>query len=139
MDVLGERWTVLILRELLLGPKRFTEILGRMPAIGPIAPGRLSGLALEYDADTGERFSMTVGDGALRVRSAPKRVIAEGDLVAVNSHYTTAPNTRGRAVIDPFRVRDQKIVEHLAQRAGRAGDLRQRQHDVLTPQTHRAA
>ncbi|MER7690438.1 helix-turn-helix domain-containing protein [Streptomyces sp. NPDC097610] len=36
MDVLGERWTVLILRELLLGPKRFTEILGRMPSIGPI-------------------------------------------------------------------------------------------------------
>jgi predicted SnoaL-like aldol condensation-catalyzing enzyme len=41
-----------------------------------------------------------------------ERVIAKGDLVAVNSHYTTAPNTRGRAVIDPFRVRDQKIVEH---------------------------
>jgi len=77
-----------------------------------IAPGRLSGLALECDVDTGERFSMTVGDGALRVRSAPKRVITEGDLVAVNSHYTTAPNTRGRTVIDPFRMRDQKIVEH---------------------------
>jgi predicted SnoaL-like aldol condensation-catalyzing enzyme len=42
----------------------------------------------------------------------PKRIIAEGDLVAVHSHYTTAPNTRGRAVIDLFRVRDQKIVEH---------------------------
>ena len=40
MDVPGERWTVLILRELLLGPKRFTEILGRMPAIGP---NRLTG------------------------------------------------------------------------------------------------
>ena len=139
MDVLGERWTVLILRELLLGPKRFTEILGRMPAIGPIAPGRLSGLALEYDADTGERFSMTVGDGALRVRSAPKRVIAEGDLVAVNSHYTTAPNTRGRTVIDPFPDAGPEDRRALAQRAGRAGDLRQRQHDVLTPQTHRAA
>ncbi|WP_369264830.1 winged helix-turn-helix transcriptional regulator [Streptomyces sp. R35] len=141
MDVLGERWTVLILRELLLGPKRFTGILGRMPSIGPnrltdrlrtlhaigvisktgpaseyaltdfgeelrvpviglglwglglmsngvdlpaartdmvalcmtvaIAPGRLAGLALECDVDAGERFSMTVGDGALRVRSAP--------------------------------------------------------------------
>jgi DNA-binding HxlR family transcriptional regulator len=141
MDVLGERWTVLILRELLLGPKRFTELLGRMPAIGPnrltdrlrtlheigvvsrtepapvyaltefgeglrgpviglglwglglmsdgvdpsaartdmvalcmtvaIAPGRLSGLALECDVDAGERFSMTVEDEALRVRSAP--------------------------------------------------------------------
>lgn len=141
MDVLGERWTVLVLRELLLGPKRFTEILGRMPSIGPnrltdrlrtlhaigvisksepateytltelgeglrvpiiglglwglglmnsgdeastartdmvalcmtvaADPGRLAGLALECDVDAGERFSMTVGDGVLRVRSGP--------------------------------------------------------------------
>jgi DNA-binding HxlR family transcriptional regulator len=35
MDVLGERWTVLIVRELLLGPKRFKDLLERMPAIGP--------------------------------------------------------------------------------------------------------
>ncbi|NEB04202.1 helix-turn-helix domain-containing protein [Streptomyces sp. SID13726] len=35
MDVLGERWTVLILRELLLGPKRFTKILGSMASMGP--------------------------------------------------------------------------------------------------------
>ncbi|MEU1577527.1 winged helix-turn-helix transcriptional regulator [Streptomyces collinus] len=141
MDVLGERWTVLILRELLLGPKRFTEILGRMPSIGPnrltdrlrtlhasgvvsksetvseyaltefgeglrtpiiglglwglglmssdvdpstaradmvalcmtvaTDPGRLAGLALECDVDVGERFSMSVSHGALRVRSGP--------------------------------------------------------------------
>jgi DNA-binding HxlR family transcriptional regulator len=141
MDVLGERWTVLILRELLLGSKRFTEILGRMPSIGPnrltdrlrtlhaigvvskseptteyiltefgeglrvpiiglglwglglmsdgvdhstaradmvalcmtvaIDPGHLAGLALECDVNAGERFSMTVSDGALRVRSGP--------------------------------------------------------------------
>ncbi|MET8421343.1 winged helix-turn-helix transcriptional regulator [Streptomyces sp. NPDC005134] len=141
MDVLGERWTVLILRELLLGPKRFTEILGRMPSIGPnrltdrlrtlhttgvvskaestseytltefgeglrtpiiglglwglglmsdgvdpstarpdmvalcmtaaTDPGRLAGLALECDVDAGERFSMTVSDGVLQVRSGP--------------------------------------------------------------------
>ncbi|MGW0827715.1 nuclear transport factor 2 family protein [Streptomyces sp. NPDC002845] len=43
---------------------------------------------------------------------APKRVIAEGDLVAVHSHYVDAPGERGRAVIDLFRVRDGKIVEH---------------------------
>ncbi|MFG2961193.1 winged helix-turn-helix transcriptional regulator [Streptomyces sp. NPDC048291] len=141
MDVLGERWTVLILRELLLGPKRFTEILGRMPSIGtnrladrlrtlhttgvvskaeptseytltefgeglrtPIIglglwglglmndgvdpstarpdmvalcmtaatdPGRLAGLTLECDVDAGERFSVTVSDGVLQVRSGP--------------------------------------------------------------------
>ena len=41
-----------------------------------------------------------------------KRVIAEGDLVAVHSHYVRTPGDRGAAVIDLFRVRDGKIVEH---------------------------
>jgi NADPH:quinone reductase-like Zn-dependent oxidoreductase/predicted SnoaL-like aldol condensation-catalyzing enzyme len=42
----------------------------------------------------------------------PKRVIAQGDLVAVHSHYIDTPGDRGRAVFDLFRVRDGKIVEH---------------------------
>ncbi|GGK85089.1 nuclear transport factor 2 family protein [Streptomyces flaveus] len=42
----------------------------------------------------------------------PKRVIAEGDLVAVHSHFVPAPGERGSAVVDIFRVRNGKIVEH---------------------------
>lgn len=42
----------------------------------------------------------------------PKRVIAEGDLVAVHSHYVPTPGERGMAVVDLFRVRHGKIVEH---------------------------
>ncbi|HEY8979101.1 MAG TPA: nuclear transport factor 2 family protein [Streptomyces sp.] len=42
----------------------------------------------------------------------PKRVVAEGDLVAVHSHYIPAPGQRGQAVTDLFRVRGGKIVEH---------------------------
>jgi DNA-binding HxlR family transcriptional regulator/putative sterol carrier protein len=34
MDVLGERWTMLILRELALGPKRYSQLLERLPGIG---------------------------------------------------------------------------------------------------------
>jgi DNA-binding HxlR family transcriptional regulator len=34
MDLLGERWTVLILRELALGPKRYSQLLERLPGIG---------------------------------------------------------------------------------------------------------
>jgi len=42
-----------------------------------------------------------------------KRVIAEGDLVAIHSHYRTGPDDRGQSVVDIFRVRgDGKIVEH---------------------------
>ena len=29
-EILGERWTLLIIRELLLGPQRFTDLLGRL-------------------------------------------------------------------------------------------------------------
>ncbi|MGW0472359.1 nuclear transport factor 2 family protein [Streptomyces coeruleorubidus] len=42
----------------------------------------------------------------------PKRIIAEGDLVAVHSHCNDTPGERGRAVLDLFRARDGKIVEH---------------------------
>ncbi|MFI2434442.1 ester cyclase [Streptomyces sp. NPDC018693] len=41
-----------------------------------------------------------------------KRVIAEGDLVAVHSHYVNAPGKRGQAIVDLFRVRNGRIVEH---------------------------
>jgi DNA-binding HxlR family transcriptional regulator len=35
LDLLGERWTVLIIRDLLMGPKRFTDLQGRSPASAP--------------------------------------------------------------------------------------------------------
>ncbi|ELP62614.1 transcriptional regulator, HxlR family [Streptomyces turgidiscabies Car8] len=35
LDVLGERWTLLIVRELLLGPKRFKDLVDILPALGP--------------------------------------------------------------------------------------------------------
>jgi DNA-binding HxlR family transcriptional regulator len=35
LDVIGERWTILILRELLIGPARFSDILDNLPGIGP--------------------------------------------------------------------------------------------------------
>ncbi|WP_373740461.1 nuclear transport factor 2 family protein [Neisseria sp.] len=42
-----------------------------------------------------------------------KRVIAEGDLVAVHVFSRTNPNDRGEAVVDIFRLDPQgKIVEH---------------------------
>jgi len=42
----------------------------------------------------------------------PKRTIAQGDLVAIHSHYIPAPGDRGRSVVDLFRVRNGKVVEH---------------------------
>jgi len=35
LDLLGERWTILIVRELYLGPLRFAELLSNLEGIGP--------------------------------------------------------------------------------------------------------
>ena len=34
LDVVGERWTLLLVRELLAGPRRFKDLLGGLPGIG---------------------------------------------------------------------------------------------------------
>ncbi len=34
LDLLGERWTLLIVRELLSGPRRYRELLDNLPGIG---------------------------------------------------------------------------------------------------------
>ena len=34
LDVVGERWTILIVRDLLLGPKRYKDLLEGLPGIG---------------------------------------------------------------------------------------------------------
>lgn len=41
-----------------------------------------------------------------------KRIIGDGDLVAVHVLSRTQPGDRGRAVVDIFRLKDGKIVEH---------------------------
>lgn len=33
LDLVGERWTLLLIRELLLGPKRYTDLLTRLPGL----------------------------------------------------------------------------------------------------------
>jgi predicted SnoaL-like aldol condensation-catalyzing enzyme len=41
-----------------------------------------------------------------------KRVIAEGDLVAIHNNPKRNASDRGRAVVDIFRVTNGKVVEH---------------------------
>ena len=35
LDIVGERWALLVVRELLLGPKRFTDLRTGLPHVGP--------------------------------------------------------------------------------------------------------
>jgi len=52
LDVLGDRWTLLLIREFLLGPKRFKDLLATLPAMGT---NRLS-----------ERLAMLVQNGVIQ-------------------------------------------------------------------------
>ena len=45
-------------------------------------------------------------------RSEIKRVFADGDFVIVHVHSVREPGSRGRAIIDIFRLENGKIVEH---------------------------
>ena len=46
----------------------------------------------------------------------PKRIIADGDMVAVHAHYRVDPDGLGQAITDLFRVQKRagewKVVEH---------------------------
>jgi DNA-binding HxlR family transcriptional regulator len=35
LDIVGERWALLVVRELMLGPKRFTDLRTGLPRVGP--------------------------------------------------------------------------------------------------------
>jgi len=35
LEIVGERWTLLVARELLLGPRRFTDLMAGLPGISP--------------------------------------------------------------------------------------------------------
>jgi predicted SnoaL-like aldol condensation-catalyzing enzyme len=45
-------------------------------------------------------------------RAQIKRVLADGDLVALHVHSKATPKDLGRAVVDIFRVKNGTIVEH---------------------------
>jgi predicted SnoaL-like aldol condensation-catalyzing enzyme len=45
-------------------------------------------------------------------RGEIKRVIAQGDLVALHVHSKRTPDTMGNAIVDIFRIENGKVVEH---------------------------
>jgi len=69
-------------------------------------PGAADGA--EPFIETVKRFAQNFPD----LRMEPKRIIAEGDYVALHSHLILKPGDRGSAVVDIFRLENGKIVEH---------------------------
>ncbi|MDB5874787.1 MAG: polyketide cyclase [Ramlibacter sp.] len=41
-----------------------------------------------------------------------KRIVAEGDMVVIHTHFKRTAVDRGSALVDFFRIKDGKIVEH---------------------------
>ena len=82
--------------------------------------------ALSYLADPYIQHNPNAPDGVAAARAGMemlakafpdrrvlfKRVLVDGDLVAVHSHYINEPGDRGQAVVDIFRFENGKIVEH---------------------------
>jgi predicted SnoaL-like aldol condensation-catalyzing enzyme len=58
------------------------------------------------------RFIQFRRDNYPQAHNEVKRVIAEGDLVALHVHSIVVPGTPGRSIVDIFRVEDGKVVEH---------------------------
>ncbi|ONI76373.1 crotonobetainyl-CoA--carnitine CoA-transferase [Actinosynnema sp. ALI-1.44] len=64
LNVIGERWTLLIIRELLIGPSRFSELIDNLPGIGPnLLSERLRSLT---ERGVVRQLTMT-GDGRAKV------------------------------------------------------------------------
>ena len=54
LELVGERWTLLVARELLLGPRRFTDLMAGLPGVSAnVLAGRLKDL--EHDGMVARR------------------------------------------------------------------------------------
>jgi len=73
LDIVGDRWTLLLIRELMIGPRRYTDLIDGLPGIGT------NHLA--------ERLKRLVGDGIIRQRELPPP--------AASTVYELTPSGRG--------------------------------------------
>jgi DNA-binding HxlR family transcriptional regulator len=62
LDVLGERWTLLIIRELLVRPRRYRDLLADLPGIGT----NLLAERLKFLVDEGLVRQRDLGGGSKR-------------------------------------------------------------------------
>jgi len=63
LDVIGERWTLLVIRELLIGPARFNEMIENMPGIGPEPALRPAALAHRWAVSSNRPRSPATATG----------------------------------------------------------------------------
>lgn len=73
---------------------------------------------IQHDPNVADGIEATAAAQAELLQSFPaatfsvKRVVADGELVAVHGHLVRFPGDRGQAVLDIYRLRGGRIVEH---------------------------
>lgn len=121
LDLVGERWTLLVLRELLLGPKRFGALREALPGLGPnLLSARLQALT---DAGIVERVELPpparVPAYALTPRGEALRPVVEA--LAVWGFELLAP---ARQLEQGWPARASWYAFTLAAAAAQRGTLR---------------
>jgi DNA-binding HxlR family transcriptional regulator len=142
LDVVGERWALLIVRELLLGPKRFKDLLAALPAMGAnrlterlrdlehdgvldrrTLPAPADGVPVYALTDRGERLRpalVCLGAWGLGLPVDDPRIdpaTARAELLALGLAGTAPPElTRGVRELHEFRIGDERF--HLSLRDG---------------------
>lgn len=114
LDVLGERWTLLIVRELLLGPRRYSDLLADLP-----------GLGTNLLAD---RLKFLVDKGV--IRQCPSRTAYELTEAGAQLRPMVLDLTRwgfgftpDKSTVDAVRPRWGFLAAETRLRAERAGDV----------------
>lgn len=139
LDVVGERWTLLLVRELLVRPKRFSELLDGLPGIGRnLLAARLryleaealvrrveseSGGARLYElTEDGRGLAPALGDlarwGAGRLGTLRPGEIFQGQW-AMNTMVVTADRHAARDVRETYQFDVEGDIFHLRVENGR--------------------
>ena len=92
LDVIGERWALLVVRDLLLGPKRFTDLLAGLPgASSDVLTQRLRDLA---DAGVVRRRRLAPPAGSWVYELTPWGAGLEGIVVELARWVHQSPRMR---------------------------------------------
>lgn len=104
LDVIGERWTLLIVRELLDGPRRYNELLAGLPGIATnLLADRLRQLEESgvVDRGAGGQYRLTAWGEKLR---EPLYALARWSAPVVMRQPLGDDNFRGEWLVHPVRV-----------------------------------
>lgn len=103
LDILGERWTLLVVRDLLVGPKRYTDLLEGLPGIGTnLLARRLRELEAKRIV---EKADLPPPSGATVYRLTPRGLALEPVVFALarwGSQFLGKPRPTDAMLPDPF-------------------------------------